>query len=324
MENLREADYQLSYDNFIKNSYDLSLKKFINKICFHSIVLEPCVWPNFGLVSHKDSGAHKDMDYNLLIESAKSITPYFYSCFKVGCSTSVSSIEKLFAIKKIGIDAEIDMLNATKNVNTHKGVIFLLSIVCTSLGISLTNFKVKYTDINIIDLWDFILQEAYNLSKDYVSNEISKIHGYGLSQTYGQWAQSRYKLLGVRGIVTSNFQIVRCGLKIYLDLFNKIKNKELVLGQLRLYFLAYAEDTNIIKRAGIFNAYKLKDLAHKAYAAGGVFTKKGMLLVNMIEDLMNKNKWSAAASGDLIILILFMVSIYESRFINSRKKNFSS
>lgn len=314
---------KVNYNYFDENDYSLSINKGIDEICFYAIAKEPFIWPSFGLVNFNNSGSHNDMDYSLLIKSAKSIVPFFRSCFQVGCNISYSNEERLFIIKNLGIKAEATMLEATNNINTHKGVIFLLSILCTSLGISTMKKYNCCCKKGFLQFSNMLLEVSYDFSKKCISNEIKNEHSVGLSQTYGEWVQSKYKINGIRGIVINNFRIIRYGLIIYLNLVHKFKSKDLILGQLRLYFLAYSNDTNIIKRAGIYNAYKIKLLAYKSLKSGGIFTMKGLIIINELEQLMEKNKWSAAASGDLIIIILFMVSSYESRFINNWERSFN-
>ncbi|WP_238916988.1 triphosphoribosyl-dephospho-CoA synthase [Clostridium sp. YIM B02555] len=84
-EKYEKVDY-----NFGDDINNLLLNKFITKLCFDAIVKEPCIWPSFGLVTFNSSGFHNDMDYYLLVKSGKSIVPYFYLCFEIGCNSSYS------------------------------------------------------------------------------------------------------------------------------------------------------------------------------------------------------------------------------------------
>ncbi len=312
---LEKLKAELDDNKFVETKSDLSIGEMIEKICFDGIISEPCIWPHFGLVSIHDSGSHKDMDYPLLIKSAKSITPFFHSCFEIGRAYSPNNKDRIFVIRRLGMNAESEMLKATGNINTHKGIIFLLGILCVSLG-EMFGMKRNYCSSKT-DFGNLMLTQAYHGFKEEILNEIKRPH-IGLSQTYGEWVQYKYGIAGIRGLVTTNFKIIREGFRLYVNLFNRVNNKHLVLGYLRVYFLANCEDTNIIKRAGIYNANKIKLLAKESLTAGGVFTKKGIIVINELEEWMLKNQWSAAAAGDLVIIILFMVGAYESGIIHYR------
>ena len=72
-----------------------------------------------GLVGPDSNGAHKDMDYALMLRSIDAIRPFFPRM------ALAASPEEL---RQIGIDAEKAMLAATGGVNTHRGAIFALGL----------------------------------------------------------------------------------------------------------------------------------------------------------------------------------------------------
>ena len=72
-----------------------------------------------GLVGPDGPGAHKDMDYDLMLRSIESLRPFFPRMSQAG------SPEEL---RQIGIEAEQAMFAATGGVNTHRGAIFALAL----------------------------------------------------------------------------------------------------------------------------------------------------------------------------------------------------
>ncbi len=74
------------------------------------------------------------MDLNTFIASAEAITPYLhYLSVPVGIVRNPAA--QLFcALRPIGIEAEQAMFAATQGVNTHKGMIFILGLICGSVG----------------------------------------------------------------------------------------------------------------------------------------------------------------------------------------------
>jgi triphosphoribosyl-dephospho-CoA synthase len=94
-----------------------------------ALLLELETWPKPGLVSHVDSGSHADMDASTFRASAVAITPFLARLTHAGASGS--GMEELRAI---GLDAERAMLQVTGGVNTHRGAIFALGLVCAAAG----------------------------------------------------------------------------------------------------------------------------------------------------------------------------------------------
>ena len=94
--------------------------------------------PKPGLVDRRDTGAHRDMNYETFLASTEAITPYMVRMFAEGMdATAVGHTpEEVFrAIRGIGLEAEQAMYAATDGVNTHKGMIFTMGIVLAAAGI---------------------------------------------------------------------------------------------------------------------------------------------------------------------------------------------
>jgi triphosphoribosyl-dephospho-CoA synthase len=86
-------------------------------------------WPKPGLVSHVDSGSHADMDASSFKASTLAITPFYGYLTIAGAAGS--GMDKLRAI---GVEAECAMLAVTGGVNTHRGAIFSLGLLCAATG----------------------------------------------------------------------------------------------------------------------------------------------------------------------------------------------
>ena len=72
-----------------------------------------------GLVCPDSQGAHRDMDYTLMLKGIAAIRPFFPRM------AMAASAEEL---RQLGIDAEAAMMAATGGVNTHRGAIFALGL----------------------------------------------------------------------------------------------------------------------------------------------------------------------------------------------------
>src|SRR5208337_386094 len=91
-------------------------------------------WPKPGLVSHVDTGSHTDMDAGTFRRSVAAIEPFYASLVIAGASRA--GMEEL---RRIGVAAERAMLAATDGVNTHRGAVFALGLLCAAAGAALTD-----------------------------------------------------------------------------------------------------------------------------------------------------------------------------------------
>jgi triphosphoribosyl-dephospho-CoA synthase len=87
-------------------------------------------YPKPGLVSPVDSGAHADMDFELMCRSAESLLQPFASLAAAG--RAAASFEQVLA--PLGIEAERGMLAVTRGVNTHRGAIFSLGLIVAAIA----------------------------------------------------------------------------------------------------------------------------------------------------------------------------------------------
>ena len=93
------------------------------------LVAELETHPKPGLVSHRDSGAHRDMDAALLRRSALVLESFFAMLAEAGAVDA-----EMDRLRRIGMAAEAAMLIATDGVNTHRGAIFGLGLLCAAAG----------------------------------------------------------------------------------------------------------------------------------------------------------------------------------------------
>ena len=78
-----------------------------------------------GLVCPDSCGAHKDMDYALMLKGISAIRPFFP---RMAMAASADELRQL------GMDAEKAMMAATGGVNTHRGAIFCLGLALNATG----------------------------------------------------------------------------------------------------------------------------------------------------------------------------------------------
>jgi triphosphoribosyl-dephospho-CoA synthase len=85
--------------------------------------------PKPGLVTLVDRGSHDDMDAHTFMRSLFSLRHYFARIAEAGFEGANFAV-----LERLGIEAEARMLAATDGVNTHRGAIFMLGLLCASAG----------------------------------------------------------------------------------------------------------------------------------------------------------------------------------------------
>jgi len=96
---------------------------------YRALLRELATWPKPGLVSHVDNGSHGDMNASMLRTSAVVLRPYFAELAMAGYTQAGMN-----GLRAIGLRAEAAMLSATGGVNTHRGAIFGLGLLCAAAG----------------------------------------------------------------------------------------------------------------------------------------------------------------------------------------------
>jgi len=85
--------------------------------------------PKPGLVSFANAGSHTDMDAGTFMRSLFALRHYFPQITAAGAAGA-----RFPVLEALGVDAERRMLRATHGINTHRGAIFLLGLLCAGLG----------------------------------------------------------------------------------------------------------------------------------------------------------------------------------------------
>lgn len=94
-----------------------------------SLYDELALSPKPGLVTLVDQGSHSDMDAHTFMRSLLALRGYFVRIAALGAEGA-----SFAALQACGIAAEGRMLAATGGVNTHRGAIFMLGLLCAAAG----------------------------------------------------------------------------------------------------------------------------------------------------------------------------------------------
>ncbi len=106
----------------------------ISRLAVRALLCEVATTPKPGLVDRENPGAHSDMDLRTFVNSAMALGPYFATVAQMAMLYRGQPENLLALLRPAGIAGEAAMLAATGGVNTHKGLVFSLGLVCAALG----------------------------------------------------------------------------------------------------------------------------------------------------------------------------------------------
>ena len=210
----------------------------IARIACQAMLYEVAVTPKPGLVDRENSGSHRDMDFFSFQASGAALWPYFEECTKIGIETSALSPEQTFeALRGPGLLAEGAMLHATGGVNTHKGAIFSLGILCGAAG------RLGSRDP------EALLAECGRMAAGLVAGDFAGLTETS-ARTVGQRLYLHHGITGVRGQAEAGFPaVLQAGLpKLEAGLAQGLSMNDALCGAL-LALLTAAVDTNLIARS---------------------------------------------------------------------------
>lgn len=268
-----------------------------------AMLYEVYATPKPGLVDKVNSGAHDDMDLFTFVNSTTALYPTMYHCALTGLENPSKSEKFLFKkIRKIGIQGEKDMFISTGGVNTQKGLIFILGIICTAIGHILSN-KQELTSKNLS-------KKIAKMTEGIVKKELQVLENhenFNRKLTAGEILYLRYKITGIRGEVEKGLPtVIEGGLpELVRNLDSNLDFNSSMINTL-LHIMTIAEDTNVLWRKGKEALLYMRKRARKALELGGMRTIQGRNEIkDMDRDFINLGI-SPGGSADLLATTLMV------------------
>ena len=259
---------------------------------FDALSQELAAWPKPGLVSHVDAGSHHDMDAALLQRSAAALRPFFAELALAGWQRS-----GMGRLRAIGLRAEAAMLTATGGVNTHRGAIFGLGLLCAAAGITArvsadgAVFAPGKLGVIVVRHW---------------GNEIRR--GPIPLHSHGSAALRRYGAGGARAEAAAGFpSIYNIGLPA-LRLGRALAPEDAGAAAVQACFalIAAVRDTNLLHRGGAEGARYAAEAAAAFLSAGGVGAEDWRVHAATVHQGFVARHLSPGGCADLLAMTLFV------------------
>ncbi|MBC3871660.1 triphosphoribosyl-dephospho-CoA synthase MdcB [Undibacterium oligocarboniphilum] len=221
-----------------------------------SLYAELALYPKPGLVSLRDNGSHIDMTAATFIRSLFALRHYFRAIAAAGLHCAPFS-----ELQHLGIQAERCMLLATRGINTHRGAIFALGMLCAAGAACVA--------------------AGQRLTADAIRNALQQHWGAALRQhcatvpdstpdSHGLQVAQRFAASGAREEAALGFPAVfELALPRLTQVLQDSGCGETARTEALFCLIAHVSDTNLYYRGGQAGADFARQQAQAWIAAGG-------------------------------------------------------
>ena len=215
------------------------ISRDIGRMAVQSLLCELYATPKPGLVDQNNSGSHQDMDFLTFLRSAATLEDYFSRCTYIGLEGGRPG-EIFGRLREAGLEAEQRMLRATGGINTHKGAIFSLGILCGAAG---TLMPAQWQDPSQVG------ERCAALARGLVRRDFEFMEN---PVTAGERLFEKHGITGARGQAESGFSVAwKTGLPVLEQGLAEGRSFNDCLCAALLHILVTTQDTNLIKRSNL-------------------------------------------------------------------------
>lgn len=264
-------------------------------LALRAVLTEISLTPKPGLVDPVNSGSHSDMNYQTFIRSTSAISAHFEEMAREGFRFIGKDLAKaLPVVRNIGLRMERDMFAATGQVNTQKGLIFLLGLSLFTAGLVYGRRGAFHPDI--------FRESVKSVCRDITGREL--VAGHDDPKTHGMEAYRKYGITGARGAAEGGFPLVFESGLLVLNSYRELNDEALIKAFLAI--AAHNNDTNIIHRGGM---EVLKTFKRLSLNALNNFTPENY---KKVIDYCLQENISPGGSADLLVVTIFVHSLIHS------------
>jgi triphosphoribosyl-dephospho-CoA synthase len=271
---------------------DDELAEAIAATACRALLEELAAWPKPGLVSERDCGSHGDMDAAAMRASTEALRPFFAELALAGRNGAAMA-----ELRRIGVRAEAAMLQATGGINTHRGAIFGLGMLCAAAGPSAETLD-GGTIRCCVKLGGVAAREW---SSDIMRGPIPLF-------SHGSAVLRRHGVAGARAEAAAGFpSIYEIGLPA-LRLGRALAPHEPGAAAVQACFalIAGVQDTNLLHRGGAEGAAFAAAAAAAFIAAGGVGGPGWTDRAEAVHAQFVARRLSPGGCADLLAMTLFV------------------
>ncbi|SCZ79398.1 triphosphoribosyl-dephospho-CoA synthase CitG [Acidaminobacter hydrogenoformans] len=287
---------------------EASIARRIGQTALEAMLMEVAATPSPGLVDRFNSGAHDDMDISTFIRSSSALAGPMTMLVEEGLRHEGTLPELLPKIRRIGIDAEHEMFQATYGINTQKGLLFLLGILAAAAGYALKPLAECSAD-GLGFKTEAIAKCAAGICEGLVSRELESLrhHKPDRQLTAGEHYYIAHGFTGVRGEIEHGLPtVMRVGLPALEAALAEGATDNDALVHALIALMTRTEDTTILHRHDLEVLKAVQAEAAALFEAGGYLTAEGKQQVAEMDQRFIQNHISPGGSADLLAVTWFL------------------
>jgi triphosphoribosyl-dephospho-CoA synthase len=268
------------------------VRKLIADRAVLALLHELAAWPKPGLVSHVDSGSHIDMDAAMMQSSAEALRPFFSELAMAGRDGA-----DMGQLRTIGLRAEAAMLAATGGINTHRGAIFGLGLLCAAAG-TVAKISAEGAAVAPVRLGQVVVQRW---AADIQRGPIPLFsHGAAALRRYGAGGARAEAAGGFRSVYEVGWPALRQGRSLQPN------DPGAPPVQACFALIAAVHDTNLLHRGGADGMRYAGEAAASFLLEGGVGAPDWRARAAGVHAAFVARRLSPGGCADLLAMTLFV------------------
>ena len=236
------------------------------------------VTPKPGLVDRRSTGAHTDLNYDLMTAAIEAVAPHLVTFGQTGLFVAEKSDAELADVmQKVGV-ASLEAVNeVTKGVNACRGTVFALGLFITA--------------------YYRLLRLEKSRTLEAICDQIAALaeHIERAKDTHGAWVNESYGVAGALGEARDGYRRWLAALPLYRQA--KAEGEKGV-ARFFLYIVAHLKDSCPYYRAGAELAENARTIADYVY---NHYTDDN---VDAMCSYFERCHLSTGGSGDMLTLIM--------------------
>jgi triphosphoribosyl-dephospho-CoA synthase len=264
-----------------------AVPEYLSALAVSALVDEAELTPKPGLVDGRGGGAHRDLDLERMLRSARALRPTFtaMAALSEGRRPNQALREELAALGRAGEQA---MLAVTGGTNTHRGAIWALGLLVAGAAM-----RGRASPGPVAAAAGAVARHRDRFAPTMASNGVRV------------WAC--YGVLGARGEARAAFpHVVGVGLPALRRARARGLPESLARLEALIAIIARLGDTCLLHRGGWASLEAARVGARAVLAAGGTSTGAGRQALGRLDAALLDRRASPGGSADLLAATLFL------------------
>lgn len=278
----------------------------IGRAVLTGVLLEVSAYPKPGLVTPRSMGSHRDMNLQTFMLSSAAIAPCLFLCAEAGRAHGGAPEALLPRLREIGCRCEEDFLAATQGVNTHRGMLFSVGVLCAAAGL----VSQVTTEFRAPRLFDMVARMTTGIcARELIAGDLDGL------QTAGRKLYRTFGVLGIRGEVEAGFPTVaNHGLPALRAALEAGVPLNVALVHTLMALVEQTEDTTVLWRSGPEGLEFIRSEGRRVMKLGGALTEEGMAAIYDLDRECVGRNISPGGSADLLAITVAVYLLENGNF----------